>query len=304
MMNSSKLDEQIRKARKRLKNPYAFLNAEGDFDVIIVQENPLGQESEVKHLFHPYVYIDDLEGSNETTQKPTIHLASNEVNSYSVIERKARDLQTKIWKARKWLWSEGVPSEPVDILDPEIAARYIGYDYELSDQLGSFQEKGNKIEVAGIIDPIVKKISVSRRLPHNTYRFTAAHELGHVVLHNQTHMHRDRPIDGAIPRRERTEKEADKFATFYLMPEKLVKKYFEEVFGLSPFFLTEDTAFALNNDASGNIMLGRMNIRDISRVLAKAEYYNGMHVKSLANRFRVSVETMAIRLEELKLIEI
>jgi hypothetical protein len=42
--------------------------------------------------------------------------------------------------------------------------------------------------------------------------------------------------------------------------------------------------------------------RDLSRLLAGTEHYDGRHFESLAARFRVSQETMAIRLEELALL--
>jgi hypothetical protein len=45
-------------------------------------------------------------------------------------------------------------------------------------------------------------------------------------------------------------------------------------------------------------------LRQLSRVLASAEHYNGLQFNSLANQFRVTNEAMAIRLEELELLEI
>lgn len=305
MDNSNNSSMRIREARRRLQNPYAFLNSEGGYDAVAIQENATEQlNNAVRQLLHPYAYINDAEYSVETKSKQSTVVTSDKNNIYAEIERKARDLQISIWKNRHQLWQEGVPSDPVELLNPSIAVQHIGYDYELAESLGDFRQEGKDIEVAGIIDPITKRISISRRLPHNTHRFTVAHELGHALLHSQSHqMHRDRAIDGSSPRRESTEVEADKFATYFLMPEKLVRKYFQEVFGVSPFILSEDTAFALNNKTPFELMSACKTTRDLSRVLAKAEYYNGTHVRSIASRFSVTVETMAIRLEELKLLE-
>jgi hypothetical protein len=41
----------------------------------------------------------------------------------------------------------------------------------------------------------------------------------------------------------------------------------------------------------------------LTRILSGAMYYNGMHFSSLAEQFSVSIEAMAIRLEELKLVQ-
>ena len=42
--------------------------------------------------------------------------------------------------------------------------------------------------------------------------------------------------------------------------------------------------------------------RDLAKLLADSESYNGVRFISLANQFRVSTTTMAIRLEELELV--
>jgi hypothetical protein len=47
---------------------------------------------------------------------------------------------------------------------------------------------------------------------------------------------------------------------------------------------------------------GGRTLRDLARLLASATYYNGKAVYSLTEIFGVSVEAMAIRLEELDLV--
>jgi len=44
------------------------------------------------------------------------------------------------------------------------------------------------------------------------------------------------------------------------------------------------------------------DMRQLSRMLASAEQFNGRHFVSLANQFKVSTGAMAIRLEELELV--
>lgn len=267
MENSSELKRMISESRRKYKNPYAHLNGKGIFDASI--SAPI---------------------------------------SYASIERIVRNLQKNIWKNRHRLWPEGVPTDPVNLLDPSIAIKSIGFDFELAESLGNFVGQGAKSEVAGIIDRFAGRISISRRLPYQTLRFTAAHELGHALLHKETMLHRDRPMDGSYQKQNQRlpiEIEADKFATYFLMPEKLLRERFAEIFGVrDSFILTDDTAFALE-PANPELLLNKCkSSRDLSRILAKAGKYNSRQVVTLVEQFDVSVEAMAIRIEELGLVKI
>jgi hypothetical protein len=220
------------------------------------------------------------------------------------IERRAIKLQKSIWKYRKQIWPDATPSNPVDILDPTIALKLIGYNSNLDETLGRFYSDGKLFEVAGTIDKSSKQIHISRQFPQHVRRFTAAHELGHALLHETSGLHRDRPLDGATISRNDIEFEADKFAAFYLMPRKLVQIAFKQIFLTDKFILTEATAVALNLGSYESLLKKFKTIRQLSRALASAEYYNGLPFNSLAKQFRVTNETMAIRLEELELLEI
>jgi len=46
------------------------------------------------------------------------------------------------------------------------------------------------------------------------------------------------------------------------------------------------------------------SLRQLARILASARSYNGRHFPSLADQFHASVEALAIRLEELALIDL
>jgi Zn-dependent peptidase ImmA (M78 family) len=187
-----------------------------------------------------------------------------------------------------------------------IALRWLGCDCDYDESLGRFKAKGKSIEVAGIMDRNNKRVRISREFPVNIRNFTAAHELGHIVLgHEGSGLHRDKPLDGSGKdgSRPTQEIEADKFATFFLMPEKLVKKAFKRLFGTECFALTEATMFALAGNDSMELQARCKTRRDLSRILAGAERYNGVRFVSLANQFHVSNEAMAIRLEELDLVD-
>lgn len=222
------------------------------------------------------------------------------------IDNRASELRKIIWQRRAELWEDsGVPADPTRLLDPEIALRLLGYNFNLVETLGTFSSAGKSYEVAGLLEAQPGRISVSRQMRSDVRLFTAAHELGHVLLHPQLkEAHRDRPIDGSAIARTRIEKEADKFASSYLMPAALVRTRFATTFGKAEFFLTDDTAFALFGSEFDAARKKMKTPRDISMILASAERYNGRSVVSLAKQFHVSVIAMAIRLEELDLLRV
>jgi hypothetical protein len=314
--------DKVREVRKARRNPYAFLNGEGSYEVVFVSSDHKhcsGSASESLHhrrklLDNPYAYLNGF-GAYDVTNEMSVMNADRSVavnlgedagnSPQSHIERIVRELHGNIWKKRGELWPSGVPADPVDLLDPSVALELLGYRFDMDEYLGEFTDRKGKSEVAGILDRHSRKVKVSRRLPRNTRRFTAAHELGHVVLHEGMTMHRDRPIDGTKNERgsrDKVECEADKFASLFLMPEKLVKARFTGVFGVNAFVLSEDALFAFGQSDIRDSVEKCSSVRDLARSLAKTERYNGRHMRSLADQFGVSVEAMAIRLEELGLV--
>jgi len=306
--------EDIRRSRERLQNPYAYLDGDGGFSAIVSKPESKQFVPGRFELENPYAYLDgDGKIGDISSLKVRSHQGAVVTGTSSIRlchfrgkpAEAARYLQEEIWRNRNALWPDGIPDDPVDMLDPEIAMRAIGYDVSLEEALGQYHADGVKTEVAGIIDQTSRKVRISPQLPFVTRRFTAAHELGHALLHRQTGLHRDRPVDGpANTRRSRTEKEADKFASCFLMPENLVRKRFIELFGVEKFVLDDDAVFMLKAGSAKDFSEKTFSLRDLSRVLASIQFYNGRHFDSLADQFRVSIEAMAIRLEELNLIEI
>ncbi len=222
--------------------------------------------------------------------------------SDSGIEDEARKLRVEISSHRKSLGlDETTPL--VDLLDPVVAARVLGIQFEYHEDLGQASSHSN---IAGLLDRRAKKILVSKGFKPETIRFTGAHEIGHWLLHPREMMHRDRPIEGlttASHRRPLMEKEADQFAAYFLLPAKYVTRAFETTFLVKGFFpFNDNTAFWLCPDNPDSVLRPH-NPRERSMALASTESYGGKHFLSLAKRFRVSATTMAIRLEELGLIE-
>lgn len=275
---SRKLDPRISSSRKLLQNPYACIEALEDQARTVDYQNP-----------YRFVTAGEHEGQRKRS------------HSFESIEAQVTALQRAIWKKRTAL-GLSQNAHPIEVLDPQIAADLLGFEFTLHPSLGWMFHGRRQISVAGLIDQKAKSIRIATDADPRIMRFTAAHEIGHAVLHpDQDGLHRDQPFDGARQSRNRTELEADKFATFFLLPEKLLSAEFEARF-LDAFCLDERTAFALLSKPIHEALRILPTRRHISRRLAGATYYNGRHFVSLSESFGVSLEAMAIRLEELNLV--
>jgi len=302
------LSEKIAEDRRLKQTPYAHLNDVGHYSAYSEASRKDIAENRLL-LQNPYAYLNESGGFSALTNDHNLWVEDCDVPlkkdhySYIEIEQLARNLQVKMWKNRTEIWRNAVPSNPINVLDPMIALQLIGYDCDIDETLGQFYSDGKPIEVAGTIDNQSKRVRISRQFPQSIRSFTAAHELGHALLHSTAKLHRDRPLDGSSISRNTKEFEADKFATFFLMPRKLVQTVFERMFLTNKFYLNESTSFALGYDYL-ELKNKHMSLRQLSRMLVSTERYNGLQFNSLASQFRVSTEAMAIRLEELELLAI
>ncbi len=272
------LRTRISESRYALRNPYAYLDGSGDFcaEVLPFKAFPV----------------------------PTNSTYGSKHYSNREIETKANELLKILWQNRSELWDGHPPSDPMIVIDPAKALELHGFGFFYEEDLGGFDGDSSYLRVAGLIDGNARTVQISNRFSQSIRMFTAAHELGHAVLHDVAgSLHRDRPVDGSFFSRDDIEYEADKFATYFLMPAKLVRARFVEVFGTETFSLNEGTAFALQCKSLYEVRERCRSPRDLSRLLASAGSYNGRFFRSLANQFRVSIEAMAIRLEELSLVE-
>ncbi len=228
--------------------------------------------------------------------------------SNEVIEGFVVRLQQAMWRNRRVLWKTNITKDPHAALDPKIAFKWLGFFVDRSPSLG--QSPDGLFEVAGMIDQQSKVVSISDQFPRDTQSFTLAHELGHAMLHTQAVLHRDRPLDGTATDESQAveEKQANKFATYFLMPELLTRNTFLRNFPEAPFRISDDTAFAIMPGPAASRTQHALrrqckHLRGLSRLLAEATTYNGAKFTSLAESFKVSTEAMAIRLEELELVE-
>lgn len=241
-----------------------------------------------------YMELNDLLDKLKINKKP----------SDSEVEKGVIDFQNLVWKHKNIIF-KNPPQNPWEILDPELIFKEVlCYDYVTRDEFGVKDDEGNVIEIAGLINQANRLVVISNKFSKPTQRFTGAHELAHALFHDQQLLHRDLPLENSVPYRLRPfeEKVADKAATYFLMPKKDVINQFILRFENSNFSINEETSFNLTRGNASDLKRECKNLREFSKKLSSAESYNGRRFETLAQRFNVSVQAMAIRLEQLNLL--
>lgn len=217
------------------------------------------------------------------------------------IEREARRLQYEIWSQRDVRYQFGVPGIPT-LFDPRNVADHCGLYFEARDKLDTDYRGGG--EAAGLWQRDRSTILVSRKYPFEVQRFTAAHEIGHFILHPKVGdrtLHRELPLNGQRSR-PTIEQEADYFSACLLMPRKAVVSEFDARFtSKHPLVLTETLAYHLKVDAGILFSQPRGSLL-FAEAVAHTQQFDGRRFPSLAQFFGVSTRAMAIRLEELGLV--
>ena len=304
---------EISNDRILLGNNYAHLDGNDEYSAFVCRSAPLSlaTEAEITNsrllLKDPYAHLDEdeISGFAALSITPFMQIEKKKGRyTNDEIEQQARNLQKIMWKNRHKIWPNMASPKPISILDPIVAFNLIGFDCDTEQNLGEFTIDGKLIEVAGLIDITSKKVRISSQFKPNIQRFTAAHELGHAIMHTVTGLHRDRPLDGITKSREYKEFEADKFATFFLMPTKLLRLTFKHHYLTEEFTINEATALALGFYNHIELKKKCNTLRAFSRTIAGATRFNGRYFDSLATQFGVSIEAMAIRLEELNLLSV
>jgi len=296
--------EQAISARKRdLGNQYAYLTELEEIAELRAarhaSENPYSHQEQLEYLGRPIRRFDGVD-----LEPRRAGAAQKKQRDHSDIRSLVHDLHAKIWASRRDIFPNHASMRPVDMLDPIVAFSLYGYNVETVGALGQHESsKRHLSNVAGLIDSSQRKVLLSSGFSPAVRKFTAAHELGHAALHDFVGAHRDLPLDGSGTGGDPQEREANLFAVTFLMPQKLVTKIFEQVFGQSPFVLDDDRRFALAGSLP-NDRWAPTRVRDLSRVLASASRFNGNSFQPLMTQFGVSKEAMAIRLEELGLVQL
>jgi hypothetical protein len=219
------------------------------------------------------------------------------------IDEVAKAWQVDLWQRRHQLWSGTVPTNPIELLDPGVALVAQGYRVRSIGTLGEHFVNGVRSEVAGEIDRGERLVNISQRFRFEVQRFTLAHEFAHSVLHpNTATMHRDLPLEKSGVRQDHEEIEADRFASTFLMPERLLRARFQQCFGVPRVVMTEEMSHALCGTSVDSLRWRCRSERGLALLVASTDFFNGHRFIPLASQFRVGHKAMAIRLEDLDLI--
>lgn len=285
MRNESQL--KISESRRKLNNPYAHLDGDGVFS------------ADFSGIHNNAFITNEIDSSIDLNfAKKTSGYSKNE------IVKIVRDLHILLWEQRIRIGTNNF--SPLDVLNPVQVLEKIGYKIYHSCGLGNIRVAGLEVEAAAELNTISRELTLSNNFSPDVYAFTAAHELAHVILHEGINLHRDKAINGSDLQFEDTrETEANFFAAQFLMPQKQVRKHFKFYFGTLNFSINESTAsgFGVTSLNLENLRNRIRQKRDLSRLLASTERYNGVSFKSLSAQFGVSTEAMAIQLEDLNLIQ-
>ena len=188
--------------------------------------------------------------------------------------------------------------DPVDWLEPSILAEKLGLEYELVPTVPIAEHRGGDTPV-GLLDLVRKHVLVSEQRGPEVARFTGAHEIGHYLYHQgKLKKHWERVVDPSRPRPPR-EREADLFASLFLMPERLLRRRIDASFGTSPLRITDNERFHL----CPNLIDLDPSALDLEYALATASRdFSGCHIVPLHRQFKVSVQAMAIQLHQLEVL--
>lgn len=216
------------------------------------------------------------------------------------IAGEVRRFQYEIWQ-RAGLTHNTVP-HLLQLFRPDHAARVHGYEYEVAEgSLGIHGVGKDRYQVAGLVDPANNIIKISGNLTYEVQRFTAAHEIGHMVLHPGMSLHRDRPLTGEWSPPDKREREANHFAACFLAPEKLVRQAFEARFRTTVLHLDDTVAFYLvGSRQMQDLLRSQTGSLEFARAVATTKAFgSGNYFKPLNELFGMSTTAMAIRLTEL-----
>lgn len=277
--------EKIKRERNEIRKTFAQLTQENFNRMDILEE-----EAERKNELYAEI------NSIKSRLKGQLFLSNHN------LEKLATDLQNTLWKFKDLIWKTNEPTNPLGVLRPEKVIKLLKYAYK---EVVSMGVEGVGInEIAGQIDNSTDTITISKMYPKEVKNFTAAHEMAHALLHNDLVLHRDIPIDRPIESHNRPikEKQADKLAAYFLLPEKLVREIFKYIFKIDYIEVNEQSAYAIANCSLSELKKRIRNRRHLSRHIAKSSFFNMTPHNPIHSIFNVSVEAMAIRLEELDLV--
>ena len=199
------LKKRIQKSRALLQNPYAYLAPDGSYEASVPCA-VMTVHDERRLLENQYAFLDAQGGYSEWPgnqgappgKGPLIDVGDllGRCEKGQAFRRgEVREIATRLhrilWERRAEFWPARPDMGPLEVLDPVTALERLGFQVELAESLGQYSGGSEVFEVAGSIDQTDSTAWVSRRFSPEIRRFTAAHELGHAILHSESGLHRD-----------------------------------------------------------------------------------------------------------------
>lgn len=138
----------------------------------------------------------------------------------------------------------------------------------------------------GLIYRQSNKIAVATEFYDKVQLFTGAHEIGHLVLHEDTVMHRERAFDGSPLQTPRplAERQGNRFAACFLMPQKLLRERFEFMFCCKGQLRFSDViAFHLDPINPDRLLYASKDSGERELGLARCTQFNNRNLVSLAH---------------------
>lgn len=118
-------NDAIKKTRKLQENPYAYLDDKGRFDALLMAEH-----------FH----LSNIE------MKTLLVVQKHKNISHRDTEALANKVHKLLWKHKKQIWTNGIPFNPIDMLDPPVMIGILGYKFTMEESLGQLNTETGKIE--------------------------------------------------------------------------------------------------------------------------------------------------------------
>jgi hypothetical protein len=222
------------------------------------------------------------------------------------IRERANELIRKLWQLERSRRGPALRFRELLPLQPkQIASDLLSLEYEELEEIGDLSLGPVRIALAGLLDRHTSLIAVSARMNLEIRRFTAAHEIGHFVLHPQILSLREDPrTDGAIraPLRSLREKEADLFAAELLMPERFFNQVFANLWGdddIDGGQLNDDDAYYLTQGDLTARQISKLSRLERAKLIAREIPMITADALPITEIFGVSPTAAGIRLLEL-----
>jgi len=148
--------------------------------------------------------------------------------------------ETKVFALQRLMGATQDTRDPVSLAQEAREGFHLSHKEPIRDICGLLEDNGVKVflvqkstdsffglSVAATDGGPAVAVNTWDRISVERWIFTAAHELGHLLLHSDAY---DRSRDEEDPRQER---EADRFASHFLMPESVFRSEWEETSGLA-----------------------------------------------------------------------